>query len=106
VAAIRRIVGNPPWPSDVGPLCHLTFLRPAAMLPDVVVIGVYCGSLGSARILERQGKFKCVFLPIFRALIFAVAGVHVRDSLCQCICESGSLRAAFLGRHGRNYNRR
>ena len=73
-------------------------LRPAAMLPDVAVIGVYCGSLGSARIFERQGKFKRAFLPTLRALIFVVAGEHVRDSLCQRLCESGSPSTAFLPR--------
>ena len=71
------------------------FLRPAAVFLDVVVIGVYCGLLGSARIFERQGKFKRVFLPFSGILVFAAAGVQTKNSLRHCMCEFGTL-GAFL----------
>ena len=47
------------------------------MLPDVTVVGVYCDAFDSARSFEHHDNFFCVFLPIFRVLVFTTSGVRV-----------------------------
>jgi hypothetical protein len=63
-------------------------LKFAAVLLDVIVIGMHCGALDIACSLENQGNLYCAFLPISRGLIFAASGVHGRDSPRHCICDS------------------
>jgi hypothetical protein len=61
------------------------------MLLNVLVILMYCGLLDIAHSLEHHGNPYCVFVPIFSALVFAVYGVQVSDSLRQYVCEPGTL---------------
>ena len=55
-------------------------LKFAAVLLDVIVIGVYRGALDIARGLEHEGNLHYVFVPASRVIVFAASGVHVRDS--------------------------